>query len=141
MGYKQQIKKKKKKFINQFKISKFFKKKIINQIFSIPWKNSRLPNLKKKKKNHQSNFFNSLKKFKTSKFFKKKNYQSNFFSIPWKISRLPNFSKKEKRKKRIFIKFFFRNRKLWSSSTFSSDATSSQLSTLSIHRSMEYVPN
>ena len=49
--------------------------------------------------------------------------------------------KKIKNKKKVFIRFFFRNRKLWSSSTFSSDATSSQLSTLSIHQSMEYVPN
>ena len=85
--------------------------------------------------------------------FKKKNHQSKF-SIPLKNSRFPNFWKKKfkifnsfekfkfsKFKKKIFIKFLFRNRKLWSSSTFSSDATSSQLSTLSIHRNMEYVPN
>ena len=88
------------------------KKKIINQIFSNSFKNSRFPNFSKKKK---FKIFNSFEKFKFSKF---------------KI-----------KKKKIFIKFFFRNRKLWSSSTFSSDATSSQLSTLSIHRSMEYVPN
>ena len=40
-----------------------------------------------------------------------------------------------------FFKFFFRNRKLWFSSIFSSGARSSQFSTLSIYRSMEYVPN
>ena len=89
----------------------FFQKKK-NSKFSIPWKNSRLPNFSKKKsssinsrfpnfsqkKNHQSNFFDSLKEFKTPKFFqKKKNQQSNFFSIPWKNSRLPNFSKKKKK--------------------------------------------
>ena len=66
----------------------------------------------------------------------------------FKHSRFPNFSTKKKKKKKfkgpknkILIKFFFRNRKLSSSSIFSSGATSSQLSTLSIHRSMEYVPN
>ena len=69
--------------------------------------------------------------------FKKKSHQSKF-SIPWKNSRFPNLKKKIKK---IFIEFFFRNRKLWSSSTFSTDATSSQLSTPSILRSMEYVPN
>ena len=63
-----------------------------------------------------------------SKPKKKKNHQSRF-SI---ISKVPG---------KIFIKFFFMNRKLWSSSIFSSGATSSQLSTLSILRSMEYVPN
>ena len=75
-----------------------------------------------------------------SSYFKKrkrkKEHQSKF-SIPWKNSKFPNFSKKKK----FFIKFFSRNRKLWSSSTFSSGATSSQLSTLSIHRSVEYVRN
>ena len=47
----------------------------------------------------------------------------------------------KKKKKKKFIKFFFRNRKLWSSSIFFSGATSSQLSTLNILRSMEYVLN
>ena len=88
-----------------------------------------------KKKNHQSNYFKFLQKFKISKFFKKK--KNSKFSIPSKNSSFPNSNNQKK----IFIKFFFRNRKLWSSSTFSSDATSSQLSTLSILRSMEYVPN
>ena len=39
--------------------------------------------------------FNSLKKFKISKFFKKKKKNQSKFSIPWKNSRLPNFSKKK----------------------------------------------
>ena len=87
------------------------KKKNLQSKFSIPWKNSRFLNFSKKNKNKNKKWkikkkfkiFNSLKKFKISKF--------------------------KKKKKKIFIEFFFRNRKLWSSSTFSSDATSSQLST------------
>ena len=67
---------------------------------------------------------------------KKKIIRQSKFSIPWKNSSFPN-----SKKKKIFIKIFFRNRKLWSFSIFSNDATSSQLSTLSILRSMEYVPN
>ena len=89
--------------------------------------------LSKKKKIHQSNFFKFLQNFKISKFFKKKIQNFQF------LQKIQVF--KIQKKKKIFVKFFFRNRKLWSSSTFSSDATSSQLSTLSIHWSMEYVPN
>ena len=75
---------------------------------------------------------------------KKKKFINQIFSNSFKNSRFPNFSKKKfkifnsfekfkfskfKKKKKIFIKFFFRNRKIWSSSIFSSGATSSQLST------------
>ena len=83
MGYKQQIKKKKKKFINQFKISKFFKKK-----------------------NHQSNFFNSLKEFKTSKFFKKKKKKSSikFFQF---LEKIQDFQIFQKKKKKIINQIFF----------------------------------
>ena len=100
---------------------RLLKKKKHQSKFSIPWKNSRFPNFSKKKKSSIKNFY-SFKKFRISK-----NFQKN--------------KKIQKSKKKIFIKFFFENRKLWFFSTFSSDATSSQLSTLSIHRSMEYVPN
>ena len=84
------------------------------------------------KKKSPIKIFNSLKKFKISKLKKKKNSK---ISIPSKNSIF------QKKKKKIFIKFFFRNKKLWSSFIFSSGATSSQLSTLSILRSMGYVPN
>ena len=91
-----------------------FQKKIQKSKFSIPWKNSRFQIFQKKKKEKFFQNFQFLRKIQV-------------FQI--------------QKKKKIFIKFFFINRKLWSSSTFSSDVTSSQLSTLSIHQSMEYVPN
>ena len=68
---------------------------------------------------------------------KKKKIISQNFQFLEKIQDFQIFQKKKKN----FIKFFFKNGKLWSSSIFSSGATSSQLSTLSIHRSMEYVLN
>ena len=87
------------------------------------------------KKKSPIKIFNSFKKIQDFQIFFKKKKSKIFNSFEkFKFSKF-------KKKKKIFIKFFYRNRKLWSSSTFSSDATSSQLSTLSIHRSMEYVPN
>ena len=58
------------------------------------------------KKIHQSNFFQIPSKIQDFQIFqKKKNLK---FSIPSKNSSFPN----SKKKKKIFIKFFFRNRKL-----------------------------
>ena len=95
------------------------KKKNHQSKFSIPWKNSRFPNFSKRKKKRERK--------------KKKKKKISKLSIPLKNSSFP--------KKKIFIKFLFRNRKLWSSSIIFSGATSSQLSTPSILWSMEYVPN
>ena len=126
---------------------RFFQKKRERRIFSIKGLGTRgiglvlLRLLKKKNINQNFQFLEKIQDFQI--FQKKKNHQSKI-SIPSKNLGFPKIFKKTKKfksPKKIFIKFFFRNRKLWSFSTFSSDATSSQLSTLSIHRSMEYVPN
>ena len=63
--------------MKKFKISKFFKKKIINQKFQFHEKIQDFQNFqkKKKKKNHQSNFFKFLQKFKISKIFKKQKFK------------------------------------------------------------------
>ena len=141
------------KFLQKIKISNFFQKKKKKSILSKSFQ-------KKEKKKNKEIFKKGLRTkgigLVLLRLLSKKKNQSKF-SIPWKNSRFPNFSKKKfkifnsfekfkffefkKKKKKIFIKFFFRNRKLWSSSIFSNGATSSQLSTLSIHRSMEYVLN
>ena len=112
------------------------KKKTINQNFQFLEKIQDFQIFQTKKK-LSIKIFNSLKKCKISKFEKRKNSLIKFFQIPSKIQDFQIFQKKKK----FFIKFLFRNKKLWSSSIFSNGATSSQLSTLSIHRSMEYVPN
>ena len=84
-------------------------------------------------------FLKSICRVKISKFFKKKKKIINQnYQFHEKIQDVQIFQKK---KKKIFIKFFFMNRKLWSPSIFYSGATSSQLSTLSILWSMKYVPN
>ena len=108
-------------------------------------KNDKRKNFQKKKKNWTMGIGLVLLRPLSKK--KKKNSSIKIFNS-FKHSRFPNFSTKKKKKKKfkgpknkILIKFFFRNRKLSSSSIFSNGATSSQLSTLSIHRSMEYVPN
>ena len=127
---------------------RFFQKKRERRIFSIKGLGTRgiglvLLRLLKKKNINQN--FQFLEKIQDFQIFQKKKKSSikNFYSFKkFRISK--NFQKNkkiQKSKKKIFIKFFFGNRKLWFFSTFSSDATSSQLSTLSIHRSMEYVPN
>ena len=161
------LKKKNSKFSipwKKFKISKFFKKKKKSSIKNFnSMKKFKISKIFKKKKKKEGNFskkalglgalrsyflgcfqkkiinqnFQFLEKIQDFQIFQKK--KKSKFSIPSKNSSFQN--SKLKKKKKIFIKFFFRNKKLWPSSRFFSDATSSQLSTLSIHRSMKYVSN